>query len=361
MKRLLGYIKKFILYAECEKEVFRQYFFCEDVKKQIRDENRKSMSVITIVAMVLFGGVFAFSLLSEDFAPYRALYAVTLAFTLLAALINRFLVDRLKIDVRILVYPFVFAMLFVAILLGTVFAPHELAAAFLVMLIAAPLVFVDRPIRFVPLIFLSDIIFSVLVVLFKDEACRTTDLVNGTAFSIFAAICCIYSMNVKLRKYFLEVDILVASETDFLTGLKNRNAFEVAVSQYDPELLNDTFFLYADVNGLHEMNDRKGHAAGDSMLQCVGKIISEQFGENTYRIGGDEFVSFGSRDCFPDIEKMIENTTKKVNEAGYSVSIGYEWGIGAHSIGELLQKAEKRMYSDKAAFYNSMEHNRRSR
>lgn len=49
--------------------------------------------------------------------------------------------------------------------------------------------------------------------------------------------------------------------------------------------------VYVDVNGLHELNNTRGYAAGDKMLQFVGKTLQKEFGErNSFRIGGDEFV-----------------------------------------------------------------------
>ena len=51
--------------------------------------------------------------------------------------------------------------------------------------------------------------------------------------------------------------------------------------------------VYADANGLHELNNEQGHDAGDRMLQTVAREMQSRFGDaHTYRVGGDEFVAF---------------------------------------------------------------------
>ena len=49
--------------------------------------------------------------------------------------------------------------------------------------------------------------------------------------------------------------------------------------------------VYADVNGLKEINDTRGHQAGDEALQRAPHLLAKCYGsENAYRMGGDEFL-----------------------------------------------------------------------
>ena len=51
--------------------------------------------------------------------------------------------------------------------------------------------------------------------------------------------------------------------------------------------------VYIDANGLHELNNERGHEAGDLMLRFVADSLMEQFPKGSlYRVGGDEFVVF---------------------------------------------------------------------
>lgn len=111
--------------------------------------------------------------------------------------------------------------------------------------------------------------------------------------------------------------------------------------------------IYVDVNGLHEMNNTMGHAAGDTMMKFVGSTLQKEFGEkNSFRIGGDEFVVLQFCDKEESIRESIERVKLFVEEESYHVSIGYFVGDTSKTdISVLVSTAEKRMYDAKRIFY----------
>lgn len=136
--------------------------------------------------------------------------------------------------------------------------------------------------------------------------------------------------------------------TDLLTDLKNRNAYEQVLAQYEVDIPVSLSCVYADANGLHELNNSQGHAAGDKMLRTVAKVFVEYFGqENVYRIGGDEFLVFAETDLDKVPEKALA-AKEKVKEAGYHVSVGTASGENVTSV---VKAAELRMYEDKKQYY----------
>lgn len=136
--------------------------------------------------------------------------------------------------------------------------------------------------------------------------------------------------------------------TDLLTDLKNRNAYEQVLAQYEVDIPVSLSCVYADANGLHELNNSQGHAAGDKMLRTVAKVFVEYFGqENVYRIGGDEFLVFVETDLEKVPEKALA-AKEKVKEAGYHVSVGTASGENVTSV---VKAAELRMYEDKKQYY----------
>lgn len=147
--------------------------------------------------------------------------------------------------------------------------------------------------------------------------------------------------------------------TDLLTNLKNRNAYEQILAQYAKELPARLSCVYADANGLHELNNSQGHAAGDKMLQTVANVFTGYFGqENVYRIGGDEFLVFVEMDLESVSEKTLE-AKEKVKEAGYHVSVGT--ASGEDSAAAIVKAAEVRMYEDKKRFYMGQNDRRKMR
>lgn len=141
--------------------------------------------------------------------------------------------------------------------------------------------------------------------------------------------------------------------TDLLTNLKNRNAYEQVLEQYmqnHPECLT---CVYADANGLHELNNSQGHLAGDRMLQAVAEALSEAFGQGkVYRIGGDEFLVFTEMDE-RKAGQMAAKAKENVSKKGYHVSVGTASGEKSVAVAAIVKEAEMKMYEDKRQYYIS--------
>nr|WP_260368944.1 diguanylate cyclase [Lactobacillus delbrueckii] len=51
-------------------------------------------------------------------------------------------------------------------------------------------------------------------------------------------------------------------------------------------------YVFCDVNGLHETNNKFGHEAGDRMLIALASELAKSFGQDlSFRFGGDEFLA----------------------------------------------------------------------
>lgn len=151
------------------------------------------------------------------------------------------------------------------------------------------------------------------------------------------------------------------AELDVLSGLQNRNCYERNLSLYPGEGKESLTCIYVDVNGLHELNNKKGHEAGDRMLQKVGHIIQEQFGsKDTYRIGGDEFVAFVNDETEETIQKRMKVIERSLMEAGYHISVGMCRQELPVDMDRLVKQAEKRMYEEKKRYYKESGRTRRS-
>lgn len=85
----------------------------------------------------------------------------------------------------------------------------------------------------------------------------------------------------------------LAAHTDFLTGLGNRAAFQQQAHDWMAAGTGFSLFL-VDVDFMKDVNDRLGHAVGDTLLQHVGAALVATTGgwpgTRIARIGGDEFA-----------------------------------------------------------------------
>ena len=141
-------------------------------------------------------------------------------------------------------------------------------------------------------------------------------------------------------------------EKDTLTGLYNRNRYELELPKFLKRYRKSLACIYIDVNGLHELNNSKGHEAGDEMLKTVARRIQEIFGtEYTYRIGGDEFLIFAV-DCAEDMLIHLSEQFQQASEKEeIYVSVGLQWEKEVSSLDDLIKAAEKKMYTAKREYY----------
>lgn len=104
------------------------------------------------------------------------------------------------------------------------------------------------------------------------------------------------------------------ASTDWLTGLKNRNAYELDTRNFAAKgTVVQMGFLLADLNGLKRVNDTQGHEAGDLYIRAMADALREARSGNEvlYRIGGDEFVVLIPRATQEVMDKFVarlENT-----------------------------------------------------
>lgn len=159
-----------------------------------------------------------------------------------------------------------------------------------------------------------------------------------------------------------QIKIIQMGEVDSLTGLLNRNSYENNLSTYSEDCKFSIACIYADVNGLHELNNRLGHEAGDKMLKSVAEVFKEQFGtESTFRIGGDEFLVFIKDIELPEVENQVSKMKEAIIQQGYHISIGVSIMSASDNISDLVKTAEQRMYEDKRRFYEIEGNDRRKR
>lgn len=95
---------------------------------------------------------------------------------------------------------------------------------------------------------------------------------------------------------------------DELTGLLNRRGLRLrATALFDEARRRDRgiAFLFADVDGLKAVNDRRGHPAGDDVLRRAAQPLRQCFRDidAISRYGGDEF-------CVVAVTRSTESTRR---------------------------------------------------
>ncbi|MDO4539283.1 MAG: diguanylate cyclase, partial [Coriobacteriales bacterium] len=162
--------------------------------------------------------------------------------------------------------------------------PAVSAVAFL---LVSPLLFYDRPARLCAMNALVVALFCMLVAQLKNPDVAEIDIWNMITFGMVSLAITVSIMNVKMRALSQTRQIEFLSQTDLLTGAKNRNHYENQLPGYLGRCASSLACVYADVNGLHETNNEQGHQAGDAMLRETAEAMRRCFGDqHVYRIGG---------------------------------------------------------------------------
>ena len=163
-----------------------------------------------------------------------------------------------------------------------------------------------------------------------------------------------FSIAIYNKKHLNKTEL--AATTDSLTGALNRVAYKKDILVFDEEKPEDFSCIYIDVNELHIMNNKYGHAAGDEMLIYIANSLKEVFyGQYIYRMGGDEFLVFAENSSQDDIKKGIDMLTKQLESMDYHVAIGVSYRAQNTNTEEMVREAEIRMYEAKAQYYQNKE------
>jgi diguanylate cyclase (GGDEF)-like protein/PAS domain S-box-containing protein len=152
------------------------------------------------------------------------------------------------------------------------------------------------------------------------------------------------------------------SITDELTSLYNRRGF-FTLGEHLLKMADRSkkvmFILYADLDGLKEINDTLGHQEGDRALAEVAELLRETYRKSDViaRIGGDEFVVIPVGFAGDNVEAICNRLKKNIEirnagadrKYGLSVSIGIAYYDPEHpcSLDELLIRADTLMYEQK--------------
>ncbi|HEV2062411.1 MAG TPA: diguanylate cyclase [Solirubrobacteraceae bacterium] len=142
---------------------------------------------------------------------------------------------------------------------------------------------------------------------------------------------------------------------DPLTGLLNHREFhETLEREIDRARRRDGRFglLMLDVDRFKELNDERGHVAGDAALrEIAGAIVDScRTGDVAFRIGGDEFAVVLADANAEDLHHVGRRLRSAVAERGLGVGLSYgsaAWPADASTKEALLLRADGRLYSSK--------------
>ncbi|MEU6495441.1 diguanylate cyclase [Streptomyces sp. NPDC046984] len=149
--------------------------------------------------------------------------------------------------------------------------------------------------------------------------------------------------------------------TDALTGLANRRAVDVRLEEAIERYREDgvvVSLVVCDLNGLKRVNDTRGHAVGDRLLERFGSVLSlcgaMLPGALVARLGGDEFCLLAVGPTADEVVRVADEVCRRAArlELGDGVACGVastQDPIGAvRSARRLFRLADAAQYRAKA-------------
>ncbi|VVE90359.1 sensor domain-containing diguanylate cyclase [Pandoraea bronchicola] len=192
-------------------------------------------------------------------------------------------------------------------------------------------------------------------------------IVGISASSVSLAFCAaVWLLAFALRDQVkAQVLLMELTQTDALTGLKNRRALdEVLENEWGRLQRNDgcLSLLFVDADNFKKYNDSHGHAQGDMALQHLAACINRhtrRHGDLAARYGGEEFIvvlpdtdEAGAAHIAEAIRREVEHgrpTATSATISPFTVSIGCATGRSSRplSLDELTYLADLALYSAK--------------
>lgn len=246
-----------------------------------------------------------------------------------------------------------------------------------------------------------DDLLGKLELIFRDEmrvsfAEQLVDLWNGKLVQTREVVN--YSLNGELINIHMQFSVLPGHEHDWdlvlvslvdITARKKAEAYLEYLGKHDAltRLRNRAFYveelnrisrkgpwplsiLAMDLNGLKQVNDHQGHAAGDAILRRAGEVLSKAAGDQQpmciARIGGDEFIALmpgaderAALGLKERIESMLELNNQFYPGQKLSLAMGISSCNSAAEVEAAIHAADRAMFEAKSLYYEEAQIERR--
>lgn len=156
-----------------------------------------------------------------------------------------------------------------------------------------------------------------------------------------------------LRRRNLVRQLREMSYHDQLTHFGNRYAMHAFTDSFDAR--QSLGVVYCDITGLKQVNDTRGHKAGDELILRSCACLKRVFGNyRLFRVGGDELLALCPGIEEAELMRRMELLDADTTAHDVVLAAGVVWCEHAgRDLDALFGEAERRMYANKAAYYHS--------
>ena len=314
--------------AELEKAFRANYVTFKDIKEWFlnNEEGIREYNSLFLPKIPMMGAATTFmalivSFFHEAIAESRLLYVMAYAMCLMFFVATRR--GRVKKYVLAYLYASSIVMYVLVLFLSVIKGPDYPAAAMLVMLSVFPILFIDKPQRFLAVEIMFYVVHSFCAYVVKGPELGQIDIVNGFVATLVGCFLGWFILISRLRALDLERLLIIEKETDALTGLYNRRKlFEMIGAIEKGECSKPSGVIMLDIDYFKKYNDTNGHVAGDACLRAFGGVLLNGNWDSEiefYRYGGEEFVAL----IWKADAKKIGEVSEKIRASVETLNIEY--------------------------------------
>ncbi len=365
----------------------KQFLFYEtssgkdrNVQAQVMEENRRFAIIWSSAQMLYWIYCLIMSTKAPDFLMCRNIYITSFVVCAVTLLLAIFAAPKASWLILPIAFAIDFALLGAGIWIARLLAPKTIIIFASVLMV--PVFFICDTLSTILILCLNVVVFTVIGKSSMDPEIFRWTLTNLIVFSSVGLILGYFVNKARFERYYYAESAVQLAESnaklaelkaryanyDPMTGLQNRRAYTEKIDGFAENMPSACCVIMADINGLKEMNDTRGHDAGDELIIGTAECLRKSFADvdSIYRIGGDEFcvIMDGTEDrvteCLQQLEICASQWKGKFVD-GISVSYGFASDKEFDDFDSMLKAADQRMYAFKSNYYRTSGKDRRHR
>lgn len=152
------------------------------------------------------------------------------------------------------------------------------------------------------------------------------------------------------------------ARVDPLTQLPNRRAWVERMESLNEE--EEYAIAVMDLDNFKDINDQYGHAAGDSILMLVARVLREDLHCTAFRNGGDEFIVYTRSSRSDEARARIDSIRQRIQRASVTyqqqrlritVTFGIALALPGEPVASVVHRADSALYQAKAYGKNCLQ------
>lgn len=349
--------KNLIVYGGLNQEEYKN-------AKRYRDSsNLKLWRIIAIVLVVLFSALTIYYCLEPTQSYFIIIDA---AMTVYSAVMSFILIFKAKDYHTVLINFFMEASLLLLLGYGLILglqSKSELTVSFIVILVALPLLVVDKPYITILIVAAAIVGGIVSVNLLKAPSIAMTDTINLISFGFVSIVLHLYTVDNRMQGFLSLYKVEHAAHIDALTGLESELSYVEMVADINEHIKNNNqekfSLMMCDLNGLKAIDDTYGHLYGCQVVVEAGHFLAYMFkNSRSFHVGGDEYIVCLIGDDLENKEELVKKFEEAMDDYfierdGIKLRVSLAYGVSVYQKGkdkmfqDVLNRADARMYENK--------------